>query len=270
MNPSYLRKHPAVIAAFAASTFLLGCSTPAPRPDQAQGEISQANVSFDNLQELIEITRRGLPRRFQAERASDVRQTLLSWSKAAGMTLNWKSRQSLQITGAIDEMDIRAAVMAMAAQFPHDQAALSVSFPTPKVMLVEDVLSQDASQGKCPAIASGAIVLGRYCLLAQQKWAVHPEDKVLSATLKRWAADAGLELRWSAQHDWPILLKAPKTYSGDLLSAIDRATQDLQASGVVMRFAITNGLLTILAQPTPKPTSGPAPSPSVQFQEKTK
>lgn len=242
---------------------LLACSGTGPKPDGAAGEMRQANTQLQALEELIEITRAGQPRRFRADRAGDVRQTLQSWAKTSGMTFQWKSAQSLSTTGVIDELSIHAAVMSLAQQFPSDQAAVMVQFPSPRTMVVSDVLSKDQSTQSCPHVPAGAIVIGRYCLLAEQVWYVDPSDKFLSATLERWASAAQLDLNWKSKLDWPITLTARKPYNGDLLSAISAVTSDLASHGVDFRYAITNKTLSIDA--LPRPQSAPqvsAPSPA--------
>lgn len=236
---------------------LLACSSSGPKPDSASGEVRQANVQQQALEELIEITRAGMPRRFVASKSSDVRQTLQAWAKTAGMSLQWKSAQSLNTTGAIDELNVHAAVVALAQQFPSDQAAVMVHFPSPKTMIVSDVLSKDQSTQNCPQVAAGAILIGQYCLLAEQVWYVDPDDKFLSETLGRWARTAQLELNWQSKLDWPITLKSRKGYSGDLLSAASSITNDLATQGVDFRYVITGKKLSIQAraldQTTPQP-----------------
>ena len=242
---------------------LIACSGTGPKPDGASGEVRQANTQQQALEELIEITRAGQPKRFRAERAGDVRQTLQSWAKTSGMTLQWKSAQSLSTTGVIDELNIHSAVLSLAQQFPSDQAAVMVQFPTPRLMIVSDVLSKDQSTQNCPQVPAGAIVIGRYCLLAEQFWFVDPSDKFLSATLERWASAAQLDLNWKSKLDWPITLTVRKPYSGDLLSAISAVTNDLASQGVDFRYAITGKTLSIDALPRPQTTSqAPAPSPA--------
>ncbi|WP_283225512.1 TcpQ domain-containing protein [Limnohabitans lacus] len=247
---------------------LIACSGTGPKPDGASGEVRQANTQQQALEELIEITRAGQPKRFRAERAGDVRQTLQSWAKTSGMTLQWKSAQSLSTTGVIDELNIHSAVLSLAQQFPSDQAAVMVQFPTPRLMIVSDVLSKDQSTQNCPQVPAGAIVIGRYCLLAEQFWFVDPSDKFLSATLERWASAAQLDLNWKSKLDWPITLTVRKPYSGDLLSAISAVTNDLAAQGVDFRYAISGKTLSINASPRPQ-TSPQTPAPS-QAKETTK
>lgn len=240
------------------TSLLLACSSAGPKPDDADGEVRQANTKKQALEELLEIARAGQPRRFRAERANDVRETLQGWAKTSEMTLQWKSAQSLSTTGAIDELSIQAAVMSLAMQFPSDQAAVMVQFPTPRTMVVSDVLSKDQQTQNCPQVPAGSIVLGQYCLLAEQTWYVDPADKVLSATLERWAREAKLELNWKSPLDWPITLKARKPYSGDLLSAISGVTRDLAAQGVDFQYHISSNTLTVQAQPIPAPVTKPA------------
>lgn len=236
---------------------LISCSGTGPKPDGAMGEVRQANTQLQALEELIEITRAGLPRRYRAERAGDVRQTLQNWAKTSGMTLHWKSAQSLSTTGVIDEPSIHSAVMSLAQQFPSDQAAVMVQFPTPTSVVVSDVLSKDQNTQNCPKVPAGAIVIGHYCLLAEQSWYVDTSDKYLSATLERWAGAAKLELNWQSKLDWPITLKDRKLYSGDLLSAISSVTTDLASQGVDFKYSITKKTLSIdtqpLAQANPQP-----------------
>lgn len=242
---------------------LIACSGTGPKPDGASGEVRQANTQQQALEELIEITRAGQPKRFRAERAGDVRQTLQSWAKTSGMTLQWKSAQSLSTTGVIDELSIHAAVMSLAQQFPSDQAAVMVQFPSPRIMVVSDVLSKDQSTQNCPQVPAGAIVIGQYCLLAEQAWYVDPSDKFLSGTLERWASAAQLDLNWRSKLDWPITLTVRKPYSGDLLSAISAVTNDLASQGVDFRYAITGKTLSIDALPRPQTApQTPAPSPA--------
>jgi Toxin co-regulated pilus biosynthesis protein Q len=143
-----------------------------------------------------------------------------------------------------------------------------VQFPTPRLMIVSDVLSKDQSTQNCPQVPAGAIVIGRYCLLAEQFWFVDPSDKFLSATLERWASAAQLDLNWKSKLDWPITLTVRKPYSGDLLSAISAVTNDLAAQGVDFRYAISGKTLSINASPRPQ-TSPQTPAPS-QAKETTK
>lgn len=253
---------PAKVCATALLTsLLLACSSSGPKPDEAAGEVRQANTQKQALEELLEIARTGQPRRFRAERATDVRETLQSWAKTSEMTLQWKSAQSLSTTGAIDELSIHAAVMSLAQQFPSDQAAVMVQFPTPRTMVVSDVLSKDQHTQNCPQVPAGSIVIGRYCLLAEQTWYVDPADKVLSTTLERWAGAAKLDLNWKSPLDWPITLNARKPYSGDLLAAISTITADLAAHGVDFRYAIVNKTLSIEALPRAQ-TAHQTPAPS--------
>jgi hypothetical protein len=241
---------PAKLCALLLSCLLmLACSGTGPKPDGATGEVHQANTQQQALEELLEITRAGLPRRFRADRASDVRQTLQSWAKTSGMNLQWKSGQSLTTTGVIDELSIHSAVLALAQQFPSDQAAVMVQFPNPRTLVVSDVLSNDQQFQNCPQVPSGAIVIGRYCLLAEQQWFVDPSDKFLSETLERWASAAKLDLNWQSVLDWPITLKARKPYTGDLLAAISSVTSDLATEGVDFRYVITDKTLSIHALP---------------------
>ena len=231
------------------TSLLLACSSAGPKPDDADGEVRQANTKKQALEELLEIARAGQPRRFRAERANDVRETLQGWAKTSEMTLQWKSAQSLSTTGAIDELNIYSAVMSLAQQFPSDQASVMVQFPSPRSILVSDVLSKDQQLQNCPQVPAGAIVIGKYCILAEQSWYVDPNDKFLSETLARWASAAKLDLAWQSKLDWPITLKARKAYSGDLLSAISSVTADLATERVDFRYAITNQTLSIHASP---------------------
>lgn len=255
-----LKRHaqPVSFGALVLSAAALGaCSSPPPKPDVASGEIRVANTDAQALAELVEITRAGLSRRFTSPRAADVRQTLQGWAKTSGMTLHWNSAQTLTTTGVIDEPDIRAAVIALAQQFPSDQGGVLVHFPTPKTMLVKDVLSKDSQAHSCPQVPAGAIVIGQYCLVAQQNWHVEPDDKFLSQTLERWAVAASLNLNWQSKLDWPITLTGRKSYGGDLLSAIAAVTNDLASQGVDFRYVIAGKTLSIHAQPRAQATAQP-------------
>ena len=170
-----MKSHPfKLTSVIAACAVLAACSSAGPKPDQPNGEVRKANTQPETLAELIDITRAGMPRRFRAERDTDLQEVLRSWTQTAGMTLQWTSAQRLSTTGGIDEIDIRAALMSLAAQFRSDQAALTLEFITPKVLRVSDVKTSELG---CAMVPAGALALGRFCLASAQ--AVEPATKLI-------------------------------------------------------------------------------------------
>lgn len=168
-----MKTHPfKLTSAIAACAVLAACSSTGPKPDQPGGEVRKANTQPETLAELIDITRAGMPRRFRAERDTDLQEVLRSWTQTAGMTLQWSSAQRLSTTGGIDEFDIRAALMSLAAQFRSDQAALTLEFITPKVLRVSDVKTSELG---CATVPAGALALGRFCVASAPT--VEPSQK---------------------------------------------------------------------------------------------
>jgi hypothetical protein len=145
-----------------ATVLTAACSSTGPKPDAPSGEIRKANTSAETLAELLDITRAGLPRRYRADRDEDVKDVLQTWAKTSGLKLQWNSAQRLSTSGGIDETDIRAAMMSLAAQFRNDQAALIAEFSDPKTLRVSDVKSNES--GGCAIVPAGAIAIGRFCI----------------------------------------------------------------------------------------------------------
>ena len=245
----------AAAAATAAATAVLAlaaCSSTPPKPDKASGEVIAANTNAEVLAELLQLAKAGMPRHFSANRGVDVRQVMQSWAQTAGLKLNWQSQSKLKTTGGIEEYEIRAAVIALAQQFPGDAASLVVQFPDSNTMLVTDAQTKTA----CPEIPAGSIVVGKYCAVtpvAPARWYVDPSDVWLSTSFVRWAKDEGLDLEWGLDADLPITTKTRRAYSGDLLQALNAALKDVAKAGTPLRFAVSVTDKTITVNTKEKP-----------------
>ncbi len=224
---------------------LLACSSTGPKPDEAAGEIRPANTQQQALEELLEIARAAQPRRFRAERGVDVRQTLQSWAKTSGMSLQWKTTHVLRTTGVIDELKIESAVMALADQFKAEPAAVVIDFSIPRTLRAMDAQGTRSMSNACPEVPAGAIVLGRYCLAAPHKWVIEPQDQWLSSVLKRWAQEAQLQLVWDSAMDWPLRVRTTKSFDSDILTALNALIADLRSQGVNLEFSVKDNTLTL-------------------------
>lgn len=157
MNTLFLKTSPLLACALLAAC----TSTSGPKPESAAGEARKANTQTEALAELIDITRAGMPRRYRADRDTDVQDAVQAWAKAAGLTLQWQSSHRPMTSGAIDEIEIRAALMSLAVQFRSDQASVIFEFMNPKILRVSDVKAVDQA---CANVPAGAIALGKSCV----------------------------------------------------------------------------------------------------------
>jgi hypothetical protein len=217
-----------------------GCSSSPPRPELAQGEFETINSDAQSLAELLEIARNGMPRRYKAERGADLHQTFERWTKTAGLRLQWESAYVPTTVAAVDEFDVRSAIVAVAQQFRSDAGNLIVEFPNAKTVRVFQL--RDAQGASCPDVPAGAIVLGVYCMATPAPvvvWYIDPSDKMLSDVFKRWAETAGVQLRWNAKMDWPLHVENRKGFEGDLLQALNSLTETLTSRGANLRFSVT-------------------------------
>jgi len=119
-------------------TTLGGCSSPTPKPVEASGEIVPANEDAAALAELIRAARAGLPKqtRFTASRGQEVRQVMAGWAKQANLKLVWKASTTGTTPAAIDEPDIRSAIVALALVLKDDPDPLLVEFPDQKTIFI--------------------------------------------------------------------------------------------------------------------------------------
>ena len=117
---------------------LWGCSSPPPKAVEASGEIVRANEDAAALAELIRAARAGLPKqiRFTASRGQDVRQVMVNWAKQANLKLVWKAGTTGSTPAAIDEPDIRSAVVALAWVLKDNPDPLLVEFPDQKTIVI--------------------------------------------------------------------------------------------------------------------------------------
>ena len=117
---------------------LWACSTPPPKAVEASGEIVRANEDAAALAELIRAARAGLPKqiRFTASRGQDVRQAMVSWAQQANLKLVWKASTTGTTPAAIDEPDIRSAVVALAWALKDNPEPLLVEFPDQKTIVI--------------------------------------------------------------------------------------------------------------------------------------
>ena len=217
-----------------------GCSSSPPRPEVAKGELEVVNSDAQSLAELLEIARNGMPRRYKAERGADLHQTFARWAKTAGLRLQWESAYVPITVAAVDEFDVRSAIVAVAQQFRSDAGNLIVEFPNAKTVRVFKL--RDAQGASCPDVPAGAIVLGVYCMVTPAPvvvWYIDPSDKMLSDVFKRWAQTAGVQLRWKAKMDWPIHVENRKDFEGDLLQALNSFTETLASRGANLHFSVT-------------------------------
>lgn len=244
---------PVLIAIALVAGILSGCASSPPKPEVAQGEVEPSNSDAQALAELLEIARNGMPKRYKAERGADLHQTLRQWTKTAGLRLDWQSAYVPQTVAAVDEFDIRSAVIAVAQQFRSDAGNLIVEFPNAKTVRVTQL--RDTQGQRCPDVVAGAIVLGVYCMAtppAPVIWYVDSSDALLSDVFKRWAGTAGLQLIWQPQKDWPVRVIAQKAFEGDLLQALGALTTQLDGLGARLSFSVTQQHLIVDENKKPK------------------
>ena len=117
---------------------LWGCTSPVPKAAEASGEVVRANEDAAALAELIRAARAGLPKqtRYTAIRGQDVRLVMASWAQQASLKLIWKASTTGTTPAAIDEPDIRSAIVALAWVLKDDPDALLVEFPDQKTLVV--------------------------------------------------------------------------------------------------------------------------------------
>lgn len=223
-----------------------GCSSSPPRPELAKGELEVINSDAQSLAELLEIARNGMPRRYKTERGADLHQTFARWAKTAGLRLQWESAYVPTTVAAVDEFDVRSAIVAVAQQFRSDSGNLIVEFPNAKTVRVFQL--RDSQGANCPDVPAGAIVLGVYCMatpIPPVVWYIDPSDKMLSEVYRRWAQTAELNLRWNTKMDWPLHVESRKSFDGDLLQALKVLTNELASHGARVRFNVTSQDLVV-------------------------
>ena len=223
-----------------AGLLVAGCASSPPRPEMAKGELETINSDAQSLAELLEIARNGMPRRYKAERGADLHQTFARWVKTAGLRLQWESAYVPTAVAAVDEFDVRSAIVAVAQQFRSDAGNLIVEFPNAKTVRVLQL--RDAQGSSCPDVPAGAIVLGVYCMATPapvMAWYIDPSDKMLSDVFKRWAQTSGVSLNWRSKMDWPLRIESRKGFEGDLLQALNSITEALALKGANLRFSVT-------------------------------
>lgn len=228
------------IALISMGLLVGGCSSSPPRPELTKGELEASNSDAQSLAELLEIARNGMPRRYKAERGADLHQTFVRWAKTAGLRLQWESAYVPTTVAAVDEFDVRSAIVAVAQQFRSDAGNLIVEFPTAKTVRVFQL--RDSQGASCPDVPAGAIVLGVYCMATPTPpvvWYIDSSDRMLSDVFKRWAQTAGVNLKWNSKVDWPLHIENRKGFEGDLLQALNAITETLALRGANLRFSVT-------------------------------
>lgn len=241
MKPPLMYQPKYALAALACAVLITGCSTAPPKPPEAKGPWVQANQHASALAELLDIARAATPRRYRAERAVSVRQTLAAWAEEARMELVWESPFDLSTSGLVDEFELRRAVMALAQQFRNENAALIIDLSHPQRIVVKQAQgtqSTGVTHQTCTPLPAGAIALGLHCVPVLQAWHIDPADQWLSVALGRWAQQAQLNLVWSSELDWPITLSTTRRYEGDVLSALQALNSDLKAQDIDLLYTL--------------------------------
>jgi hypothetical protein len=227
-----------------------GCSSPPPKPNAPKGEEVKANVSDDAVSDLLEIVKASRPHRYRAERAASVHDVLERWARVSKLKVDWQGgaaqeAEKQSTTGEIDELDVRAALSALAQQFRGQPARFVVEFGVSRTLVVSVV---DREAGGCIEVRPGATALGTYCLKPEvvvPTYVLQIGRETLRTAMQRWASQAGVVLRWQVLRDWPLTLESQKGYAGDLTSALKALVADLSAEGVHLGYAVTEHTLTI-------------------------
>lgn len=77
-------------------------------------------------------------------------------------------------------------------------------------------------------------------------WEVQLQDKTLYQTLRRWTANAGYQLMWEADRDFPI--EANASFAGSIEEAISKVLQSLQSTDYPLQATINpkNKLIRVI------------------------
>lgn len=130
-------------------------------------------------------------------------------------------------------------VLALSREKRHAAPQLSEAAREPAIKLAEQAENDNAPQQKKTDTPSGD---------PTQTWEISPSDRTLNTTLARWSANAGWQLVWDMEVDYPVETRA--VLQGTFQEAVATVAQSLAGASVPVQatFYEGNRVLRIVAK----------------------